>query len=475
MINVAFSEGYVNFRGINCIYSINNGEINLIPANRDDLGKLHQLMVDQQFLFCFENDVEKNCIASIDRVKKPMGPYYTLVPRYILKLLNHKPITSMQLTCSSIDEIFHPADYYYMKTKAGMKNETDLAYEIETADKWTIKIDNTDVDVCLQYGGILNHGIASDRSFHPRLIISFEPTNDIKSILIVYCSVTKFLQIAQYNYNFGECKIRLQGNNDDFNSGWLFDLTHTGTERGFYNEARYRFIRPYIKQLLQFAADNTTISLSFLPDATHRYHRSDYTPQLLVALFAAFEDEYKANISIYETEPPADLNRIKKATIDKIRECSSIATTLDEKSFLTHAEERIKDLGNQTGQNRKVKNVIKALHEPLISSATRLFPRNGLGSEKGFNKKDIERIAEKIVGLRAQVSHENSQIEYDDYQVEYIRFLEILVYSQMLKRAEIDDAGIELLIGLVFNCNSKYMDSVLLEVSEEKENSDKRE
>ncbi len=44
-----------------------------------------------------------------------------------------------------------------------------------------------------------------------------------------------------------------------------------------------------------------------------------------------------------------------------------------------------------------------------------------------------------------------------DEQTEYIHFLEVLIYVQMLKRAKIDDDGIELLIGLVFGCNSTYL------------------
>ena len=115
MVNVGLTDGYTNFCGIDCIYSICNEEIRLIPASKEDIGDLYKRMPDQQFLFRFSDDVDKNCLAYIDRTAKSMGSSFTLYPKYLLRLMNSNPVTSMQFTGSSIDEIFHPADYYYMK------------------------------------------------------------------------------------------------------------------------------------------------------------------------------------------------------------------------------------------------------------------------------------------------------------------------------------------------------------------------
>ena len=89
-----------------------------------------------------------------------------------------------------------------------------------------------------------------------------------------------------------------------------------------------------------------------------------------------------------------------------------------------------------------------------MSSAKHLFIREKMGTENGFSSDNVNKIAKKVVALRGQVSHEYTLLEFDDIQTEYVLFLEIIVYCMMLKRAGIDDDGIELIIGIVFNCNS---------------------
>ncbi len=452
-----FGEGHVFFDGIKCVYIINKEGIKLIPVNEEDTRILNRHFDDQHFLFRYSDIIDKNCTAYIDRVEMNAGHSLKLIPKYCLRLYNNNPITSMQITGPSIDELFHPAGYYYSKAKSGETNNVDLTREVETADKWTIIVDGITIDIRLQYGGILRRGIGSDMMLHPELIASFDPTTDSAFLFKIYSVITRFLQIAQYNSNTGECKVYLCGDSAVHNSGYLNDWTMIGVKRSFYNEVEYRFLKPYIQYLLQFSADNTNIALDFLPDADYRWNRTDYSPQSLVALFAAFESEYKANITAYETEPPEDLSRIKNSVVQKIHECSNDLLSDYEKSFLLQAENNIQNIGNQVGQTRKIKNVIHTFSPTLKSSAEYLFTRKHIGSKEGFNDKEIEMIAKELVGLRATVSHEYSLLAFDDFQTEYVHFLEILVHAQMLKRAGIDDVGIELLIGLIFHCNYVHM------------------
>jgi len=451
-----FNTGYVTYCGIRCVYSIGKDAITLIPANNDDLRKLNSHFDDQHFLFHYADGAEKNCIAFIDRVEINMGPSINLIPLYILRLLNAGPVTYMQVTGPSIDEVFHPAGYFFTKAVSGKENTVDLAYECETADEWTITINDSPINISLQYGGILRRGIASDMMLHPKLCATFPPTTDIEFLIKVYTTITRFLQLIQYNSNIGECRVYLEGTAPEHNSGYLFDWPRVGSSRSFYNEMQYRYIQPFIKDLLQFSAENTNIALQFLPEATYRWNRTDYSTQLLATLFAAFESEYKANICVYETSPVVDYSKIRENVIGKIHECSNLTLTDFERQFLADAENSIQRMGYQIGQNRKVKNVLHVLAPALRSSAENLFIRNKIGSKSGFNDEEISQISKELVGLRAQVSHEYSLSSFDDLQAEYIHFLEILVHAQMLKRADIDDAGIELIIGIVFHCNFKY-------------------
>lgn len=457
-----YREGYVTFDGVKCVFIVNESEIRLIPTDKDDIRKLSKHFDDQKFLFQFSDLVDQNCIAYIDRVQTNMGDSISLFPLYVLQLLNDSSISSMEITGQAIDEVFHPAGYYYLKAVNGAKNDVDLIRELENADKWTISVDNNVVEICLQYGGILRHGIASDMMLHPQLVVSFTPTTDVYFIFKVYSIIMRFLQITQYNRNFGACKVKLRGGEPEYNSGYLFDWRNIGKTRSFYNQVEYRYLKPYIGKLLQFSAENIGVSYEFLPDATYRWNRTDYTPSLLVSLFSAFESEYVASVSIYETEPYEDLTPIKEKIIQRIQDCFSDELSETERKFIDQAKNSVKNTGNKVGQTKKIKNVLQVLNPALMSSAKHLFIREKMGTENGFSSDNVNKIAKKVVALRGRVSHEYTLLEFDDIQTEYVRFLEIIVYCMMLKRAGIDDDGIELIIGIVFNCNSVRTEKMLI-------------
>lgn len=462
-----YRVGYVTFHDVDCVYTIDIDGIRLVPVQEENIRKLNTHFDDQNFLFYYTDRIEKNCIAHIDRVEMSADYSIHLIPKYILRLFNDNPISSMQITGPSIDEVFHPAGYYYTKHEAGEKNGTDLTREIEIADQWKISIGDKVVEISLQYGGILHRGIASDMMLHPKLFVTFPPTTDCQFLFKIYSVIIRFMQLLQYNSNCGKCKVYLRGNDPEYNSGYLFDWAFINEKRSFYNEVKYRYLQPYIGNILQFSADNTNISLDFLPNADYRWNRTDYSPQVLTSLFAAFESEYKANIRSYETEPAEDFSSLKKEIVQKIKECASSSMTDSEKEFLSRAENTIQNLGNQAGQSKKVKNVLRVLNNAFHSSAEHLFVRGKIGTKNGFNEEEINRISKELVGLRALVSHEYSLSAFDDLQAEYIHFLEILVHAQMLKRAGIDDSGIELIIGIVFHCNFIYMENLQKEIQKE--------
>ena len=133
-----YREGYVTFDGVKCVFIVNENEIRLIPTDKDDIRKLSKHFDDQKFLFQFSDLVDQNCIAYIDRVQTNMGDSISLFPLYVLQLLNDSSISSMEITGQAIDEVFHPAGYYYLKAVNGAKNDVDLIRELENADKWTI-------------------------------------------------------------------------------------------------------------------------------------------------------------------------------------------------------------------------------------------------------------------------------------------------------------------------------------------------
>lgn len=451
------SEGYAEFDGVKCIYLSEKNSIKLIPCNKNNLKKLYTHHNDHDFLFGFSEDVYANCIAYIDHIQMHGRFSIDLSWKFLFKLANANPITEMHITGEAIDEMFHPASYFYEKHMKGIANDTDLVYENEIADDWQITIEDSEVNIILQYGSILGKGIASDMMLHPQLIVRFEPVTDISRIYRIYSVVERFLRIIQFNSSIGRLKVELHGRKDNlFNFGRLYVPEFFGEKKANINKLEYVYLESYIQQLLQFSADNSNMSLDFLPDTEFRWLSKEYTPQIITRLFAAFESEYKANSAIYE-KVKEDTTKIKDVVLCKIQECYGECISSAEKAYLEAVKLQILNFGNQPGQRRKIKNVLSVVGEPLKTSIGNLLMHQDIKLESGYSNKAINTIAECIVGLRSQASHDNSLMVLGDEQTEYIHFLEVLIYVQMLKRAKIDDDGIELLIGLLFGCNSTYL------------------
>ena len=69
----------------------------------------------------------------------------------------------------------------------------------------------------------------------------------------------------------------------------------------------------------------------------------------------------------------------------------------------------------------------------------------------------IEEVGSFLVELRNKIVHSNFHTIFDREETNIIRFLEILTYVMLFKRIGIEDKGIEILIGVVFGCNTKHM------------------
>lgn len=453
-----YAEGYVTFDGIECVYIISADKIKLIPKNPDDMRKLNRHLDDHDIFFQYSDPLDKNQVAYIERVEMSMGHSLSLIPKYSVNLLMKAPISALEITGPAIDEFFSPAGYFYYKHVSGDKSSVDLTRETEIAENWEITVEGIMVSITLLYGGILRRGIASDLMLHPMLRAVFPPIVAPDFYYKIYSILTRFLQIVQYNSDLRRHKVYLCGTAPEHNSGYLHDWKACNKENSrFYTESEYRYCKPYIQKLLQFSADNLNMSFEFLPISQYRYRCSDYSPALLTMLFAAFESEYRANSKIYDLPNDTNIDCIKARILQKISECDTSELTKNEKTFLGQAEDRVNNLGCQAGQTRKIKNVCRVIEPVIKKSAEHLFIRSRLGTSDGFTIKEINQISEKIVALRAQAAHEHSLLSFDDEQAEYVHFLEILVYAQILKRAGIDDVGIELLIGVVFHCNFVFM------------------
>ena len=76
-------------------------------------------------------------------------------------------------------------------------------------------------------------------------------------------------------------------------------------------------------------------------------------------------------------------------------------------------------------------------------------------------QKSVEKAATCFVDLRGKVLHNDTGYIFNDIESESIRFVEVLQYVMLLKRAGYTDQEIEILLGLLYYCNNEYMKQLM--------------
>lgn len=447
------SMGYTNFHDIKCVYCETKDSIQIIPVNKED--NIVQYLTESNFLFSYKTDY-KNKTAFIERILMNFDSYsLRLIPKYIFEYREDVPLSSMEITGEAIDDFFNPASYYFPKKRNG-EILGDLLYSKDYVASWNVRFENQPIKVSLSYGNILSNGIGSDLMLHPKLRISFNNTNDVQYLYKVYLIIQRFLQFVRYDLDFGHNTVELIDSKDKF-SGKFYDFNiHTRSYVKHQFGLNFNKYQPYIEKLLQFSADSLSTSFSYFPQSALGLRSEEYTSERFVSIFGAFENEYKLSQKLYGE---ADTTRIKNAKDDIIEYISSLKDKFkskDEKSFLDTAKSQIGKIGVEVGQAKKIEIVYSALLSAMKSSIDNIFYRFNKEKLTKIRNGKIKDVAKDLTSLRGKCSHTNSELNIREKTEQEVRFFEILVYSQMLKRARLDDIAISKIIGIVFGCNFEF-------------------
>lgn len=446
--------GYAQFHGINCVFRENKSSITLIPTNPKD--NIVKYFTERNFIFEYKGTIHKR-IAFIEKIQSQIDHSINLIPKYVFEFIKDFSICGFEIYGGAIDDFFNPVNYFFPKV---YKSEQvgDVLYNKETADSWNVRFEGKHLLLTLFYGNVLSNGVGSDLKLHPKLNVKFDnKTNDIGFVHRVYSVVTKFLQIIRYNLDFGRCTVELF-NENGYIVGKFYDFNQHSNNFMGEIDLDYRYLKSYLGKLLQFSADNLSLSLKHLPCSTMRFNEDDYSPEILVSLFGAFENEYKLLKDIYGKADVSQIQKIKSELVLKIDELHSNKLTKEEKNFVNMARSRINDIGVEFGQAHKLQKVYETLLPAFQSSIDSIFYLFDKTAQKDILKGKLNRIASDLANLRAKGAHGETSEKYSATQAQEIRFLEILTYAQLLKRAGFDDIAIEFIIGVIFKCNFKYQE-----------------
>jgi hypothetical protein len=237
----------------------------------------------------------------------------------------------------------------------------------------------------------------------------------------------------------------------------LFDYS-THDSGCTYSEIKYDQIKEYIRPLLQFAADHHTMQIEFFPKDYQGVSNDSYTGLLFASLFAGFERECHSNPDLYEKADDSSFREIKADIIEFIQK-KKAEDAGKNREFYNGIEERVKQYGTQIGQMRKILTAYDCLSAALQNSMQNIFFLPSFSIDGTPTQDDIKKIADRIMAFRGKVIHEGDKSIFSDDEMPYVRFLEILAYSMLLKRVGIPDKGIELIIGVIFHCNYVAMET----------------
>lgn len=436
--------GYTKFKDIDCVYYEEQRAIRLIAI--DQSIHLTSYLNEHDFPFVYNRGIYK-CTAYIKNVLLTHDAFsIQLIPYCIFEIMGDcAEICGFSIIGNAIDDFFNPANYFYAKHK-DTADIGELIYNRENVDLWKIKFENTNISISLSYGEILSNGIGSDLMLHPKINVNFpKGTNDLKFIYRIYNVVIKFLQMVRYDLDIGWYSMELIERNG-LTCGRFYEVCSPYTNKCATHSFKLNYMsyKPFIGRLLQFVSDNQNISLVHLPQSSFRISQEDYTPLTFITIFGAFEKECKAKEDLYLKINPYPVDTIRSELLKDVEKLK--ATTEAEKAFIKKAVYNINKIDKEVGQKIKIVNsynVLSPALKPLIPNILYLLHIN----DSGF---DIGALAEALSTLRGKIAHGETNYVFDDLDIQKIRFLEILTYAQMLKRALLDDSEIEDVLKIVF-------------------------
>lgn len=455
--------GYINFDGIECVYFEKDGIIELIAKNDEHNRELRACCFNRNYMIEYSRIRGMKCHAYINDASAYINGHMELHAKYIFEVLAGKPVTHMQITGDDIDIFFNPSRFFFSLSQRGTEKVGDIVYSKENADHWKINYKGTNIEISLSYGEILRDGIRSDLKLHPRLTMSFPSTNDWAYLYELYRFVVKFLQIVLYKRTHGHFKVELCSKENEQSSylGELFDYADTplNSEKEL-REINYNNYSKYMERLWQFVANDPNCDLSHFPDMHLRFSGKDYTPLDLFYIFTAFEYECDSRKDIYNSPDETLIQGIKEQMLTKVSECGY--TDDIEKRFLDDVTNSIRNQGKTYGQKKKIITAYTVLSKVFANSLKNIFYEHPLEDAQELSGKDINTIAKFLTSKRGKIAHGSSVSKFSDAESQFIHFFEILTYSMLLKRAELSEYEIEMIIGAVFYCNAKMRDHFLL-------------
>lgn len=442
-------SGYTTYFDKECTFVREGMKMFLVSTKENEY--LSKYFNKKNYHLQLKSGVFKNCTAYVTRqfLSDLQSAFVEL--KYFTKRLDNSEINSIEITANEVDEFFTPLDYYFRLMKMNKYSTSDLLYSSQVISTYSFNYNNKSIVADIVYGNVLSDGIRSDLFIHPILSLKFDNTSDTDFIYELYEIIIKFLQFVHRKQSYNVKRIDLYSNKNGSKSysGEMFCSEYNSKIRSKSRiESSFMYYGEKISNILNIIAqEKESFPLSHL-DYTYPNHY-EYIPERAAALFSAFEYEYSKN-NDYPQKSMEGAQELKNKITTYI---SSIEEENEkEKKFKEVAINRIHDIGGRPGFTREIIEAYIKNYGVFMHSNQSLFLRNG----------SIEESAKRLNTIRQKIVHHNMGLKFDDSDIECLRFLDALQFTMTLKRAKYNDQEIELLIGIIYGCNSIYIQQLTI-------------
>ena len=445
--------GYLDFYGEKCVYIQEDMNYVLVPVNEG--ANIQRHFMEENYLLTYSSRIDKHCIVSVKRqIGSSLNSIY-LSLNYIYKSLKDEIVNGFVMVGNEIDEFFSPLEHYFRLKRQDKYQSSDLLYGQDVVAQYHFTCENIPVQIDLVYGNVLRDGIRTDLTIHPQLIVTFEGTKNTDFIFHVYSTIVRFLQVVHRKTSYNLKNLQLFQNTESGISfvGFMFDSLYNRDYRASSRiDASFIYYGKKIGKLLSIIAAEDAFPIKHLSSIGNNVY--EYSAERLGAVSAAFEYEYGKS-STYPQKSNLSCPEGKQSILDYIDQLQSEEPDIEQ--FKELAKNNIRNLGTQPGLKTKILNACNANVPALESSLSFLLARH----------KSVEKAATCFVNLRGKVLHKETGYIFNDSETESIRFVEIVQYVMLLKRAEYTDQEIELLLGPLYYCNDVYMKRLLSDTATE--------
>lgn len=445
--------GYLDFYGEKCVYIQEDMNYILVPVNEG--ANIQRHFLEENYLLSYSSRIDKYCIASVKRQTGSSLNSVCLSLNYIYKSLKDETIDGFVMVGNEIDEFFSPLEHYFRLKRKDEYQPSDLLYGQDVIAQYRFTCENIPVQIDLVYGNVLRDGIRTDLTIHPQLIVTFGGTKNTDFIFHVYSTIVRFLQVVHRKTAYNLKNLQLFKNTESGISfiGLMFGSLYNRDYRASSRiDASFIYYGNKIENLLSIIVAEDAFPIRHLSTTYNNVY--EYSTERLGAVSAAFEYEYSKN-HIYPQNSGLSCPEAKQSILDYIDKIQSDESGFDQ--FKELAKNNISSLGVQPGLKTKIVNAFNVNSAALNSSLSFLLSR----------QRSVEKAAACFTNLRGKVLHKETGYVFNDSETESIRFVEILQYVMLLKRAEYTDKEIELLLGPLYYCNDVYMKRLLSDNSSE--------